>query len=49
MRKLHVTLVGCIVLAVVTAEMIARVTLMITRLPGHLDTPRQLLTAALGI
>ena len=42
-------ILGCILLAVVTAEMIARVTLMITRLPGHRDTPRQLLTAALGI
>jgi hypothetical protein len=29
--------------------MIARVALLITRLPGHRDTPRQLLTAALGI
>ena len=42
-------ILGCILLAVVTAEMIARVALMITRLPGHRDTPRQLLTAALGI
>jgi hypothetical protein len=40
---------GCILLAVVTAEMIARVVLLITRLPVHRDTPRQLLTAALGI
>jgi hypothetical protein len=29
--------------------MIARVVLLITRLPVHRDTPRQLLTAALGI
>jgi uncharacterized membrane protein len=42
-------ILGCILLAVVTAEMIARVALLITRLPGHRDTPRQLLTAALGI
>ena len=42
-------ILGCILLAVVTAEMIARVALLIARLPGYRDTPRQSLTAALGI
>jgi uncharacterized membrane protein len=40
---------GYILLAIVTGEMMARVTLLITRLPEHRETPRQLLTAALGI
>ena len=42
-------ILGYILLATVTAEMIARLALLITRLPGHRDTPRQLLTAAFGI
>jgi uncharacterized membrane protein len=41
-------ILGCILLAVVTAQMIARVALLIARLPGYRDTPRQSLTAALG-
>jgi uncharacterized membrane protein len=40
---------GYILLATVTGEMMARVALLITRLPEHHETPRQLLTAALGI
>ena len=42
-------ILGYILLAIVTADMIARVVLLITRLPEHRDTPRQLLTAAFGI
>jgi len=42
-------ILGYILLAIITGEMIARVALLITRLPEHRETPRQLLTAALGI
>jgi hypothetical protein len=42
-------ILGYILLAIVTADMIARLVLLITRLPEHRDTPRQLLTAAFGI
>jgi hypothetical protein len=42
-------ILGYILLAIVTADMIARLVLRITRLPEHRDTPRQLFTAALGI
>jgi len=38
-----------ILLAIVTADMIASLTLLITRLPAHRDTPRELLIAAIGI
>ena len=38
-----------ILLATVTADMIASLALLIVRLPGHRETPRQLLTAAAGI
>jgi uncharacterized membrane protein len=42
-------ILGYILLAIVTGEMIARLALLITRLPEHREAPRQLLTAALGI
>jgi uncharacterized membrane protein len=38
-----------IMLTTVTADMIASLALLIIRLPGHRETPRQLLTAALGL
>jgi uncharacterized membrane protein len=40
---------GYIILATVTADMVASLALLITRLPAHRETPRQLLTAALGL
>jgi uncharacterized membrane protein len=40
---------GYILLATVTADMIASLSLLITRLPAHRETPRELLTAAVGI
>ena len=40
---------GYILLATVTADMIASLSLLITRLPAHRETPRELLTAAAGI
>ena len=42
-------ILGYILLAIVTADMIASLTLLITRLPAHRDTPRELLIAAIGI
>jgi uncharacterized membrane protein len=38
-----------LLLTVITADMIASLVLLITRLPAHRETPRQLLVAALGI
>ena len=38
-----------VLLVTVTADMIASLVLLITRLPAHRETPRQLLTAAIGI
>lgn len=40
---------GYILLAVVTADMIIHLVLLITRLSAHRETPRQLFMAALGI
>lgn len=40
---------GYILLTTVTADMIASLTLLITRLPAHRETPRELLIAAAGI
>jgi uncharacterized membrane protein len=42
-------IVGYIMLTTVTADMIASLTLLITRLPAHRETPRELLIAAAGI
>ena len=42
-------ILGYILLVLVTADMIASLTLLITRLPAHRDTPRELLIAAIGI
>lgn len=42
-------IVGNIMLTTVTADMIASLTLLITRLPAHRETPRELLIAAAGI
>ena len=42
-------ILGYVLLATVTADMVASLTLLITRLPAHQETPRQLLTSALGI
>ena len=42
-------ILGYILLVLVTADMIASLSLLITRLPAHRDTPRELLTAAIGI
>jgi hypothetical protein len=42
-------IMGYILLAAVTADMIASLALLISRLPERLDTPRQLLIAALGL
>src|SRR5215831_14374695 len=42
-------ILGYILLATVTADMIASLSLLITRLPVHRETPRELLTAAIGI
>ena len=42
-------MLGYILLVTVTADMIASLALLITRLPAHRDTPRALLTAAIGI
>ena len=42
-------ILGYILLATVTADMIASLSLLITRLPAHRETPRELLTAAMGI
>ena len=42
-------IVGYILLAVVTADMIASLALLITRLPAHRDSPRELLVAAIGL
>jgi hypothetical protein len=42
-------ILGYILLATVTADMIASLSLLITRLPAHRETPRELLTAAIGI
>jgi uncharacterized membrane protein len=38
-----------LLLVIITADLIASVALLIVRLPGHRETPRQLLTAAIGI
>jgi uncharacterized membrane protein len=38
-----------IMLATVTADMVASLALLITRLPAHRETPRQLLIAAIGL
>jgi uncharacterized membrane protein len=38
-----------LLLVIITADLIASVALLIVRLPGHRETPRQLLTAAVGI
>jgi uncharacterized membrane protein len=38
-----------VLLVTVTADMIASLGLLITRLPAHHETPRELLTAAMGI
>ena len=42
-------ILGYILLATVTADMVASLSLLITRLPSHRETPRELLTAAAGI
>jgi uncharacterized membrane protein len=42
-------ILGYILLATVTADMAASLSLLITRLPAHRETPRELLTAAIGI
>jgi uncharacterized membrane protein len=42
-------ILGQILLAIVTTDMIASLSLLITRLPAHRETPRELLTAAIGI
>ena len=42
-------ILGYILLATVTADMVASLSLLITRLPAHRETPRELLTAAIGI
>ena len=42
-------ILGYILLATVTADMIASLTLLIIRLPAHRETPRELLIAAAGI
>ena len=42
-------ILGYILLATVTADMVASLTLLITRLPAHRETPRELLIAAVGI
>ncbi|HEY7388682.1 MAG TPA: hypothetical protein VH640_09240 [Bryobacteraceae bacterium] len=38
-----------LLLAIITADLITSVALLIVRLPAHRETPRQLLTAAIGI
>jgi uncharacterized membrane protein len=38
-----------VLLATITADMIASLGLLVSRLPAHRETPRQLLTAAIGI
>ena len=40
---------GYVLLAAVTADMMASLGLLITRLPAHRETPRELLRAALGL
>jgi uncharacterized membrane protein len=40
---------GYILLAIVTADMITHLVLLIARLPAHRESPRQLFTAAVGI
>ena len=40
---------GYILLAIITADMITHLVLLIARLPTHRETPRQLFMAALGI
>ena len=40
---------GYVLLATVTADMVASLALLITRLPAHRESPRQLLVAAVGI
>ena len=42
-------IVGYILLCAVTADMIASLGLLIARLPSHIESPRQLLTAAAGL
>jgi len=42
-------IVGYVLLATVTSDMIASLTLLITRLPAHRESPRQLLVAAIGL
>jgi len=42
-------ILGYILLTIVTADMIASLTLLIARLPAHRETPRELLIAAAGI
>jgi uncharacterized membrane protein len=38
-----------VLLAIITADLIASVALLIVRLPAHRETPRELLTSAIGI
>lgn len=42
-------ILGYLLLAAVTADMIASLALLISRLPARLDTPRELLIAAIGL
>ncbi len=42
-------IVGYILLAIVTADLAASLALLISRLPDHRETPRQLLVAAAGL
>ena len=42
-------ILGYILLATVTADMIASLALLITRLPAHRESPRELLVAAVGL
>ncbi|HJT89527.1 MAG TPA: DUF1345 domain-containing protein [Bryobacteraceae bacterium] len=42
-------ILGYVLLAIVTADMIASLALLIARLPAHRDSPQQLIIAAVGI
>ncbi len=42
-------IVGYVMLSIVTADMIASLTLLIIRLPAHRESPRELLVAAVGL
>lgn len=42
-------ILGYLLSAIVTADMIASLVLLVARLPAHRETPRQLLLAALGL